>query len=96
MVRRMEGEADGRCVGKRVRQMGGVSERARVCRMEAKADGGGGQVWPQVTSTAPGLLTLTRLVTAMPSQCQPRVAQACHRATFDCSSGATEILIHNG
>ena len=53
-------------------------------------------MWPQVTSTAPGLLTLTRLVTAMPSQCQPRVAQACHRATFDCSSSATEILIHNG
>ena len=52
-------------------------------------------MWPQVT-TAPGLLTLTRLVTALPSQCEPRVAEACHRATFDCWSTATEILIHNG
>ena len=53
-------------------------------------------MWPQVT-TAPGLLTLTRLVTALPSsQCEPKVAEACHRATFDCSSNATEILIHNG
>ena len=53
-------------------------------------------MWPQVTSTAPGLLTLTRLVTALPSQSEPRVAEACHRATFDCSSSATEILIRNG
>ena len=53
-------------------------------------------MWPLVT-TAPGLLTLTRLVTALPSsQCEPKVAEACHRATFDCSSNATEILIHNG